>query len=68
MYPRNILKTKTSILSVLSGDIFDNSKIWPSLYAFKIIYYFTSAINLKRSWIAMKRRAYNIRDMNDTLQ
>lgn len=67
MYPRNILKTKASILSVLSGDIFDNPRIWPSLYAFKGIYYLSSALNLKRSWASMKRRAYNIRDVDTTV-
>ena len=68
MHPRNVLKTKASILSVLSGDIFENPKIWPSLYAFKVIYYLSSAINLKRSWMAMKRRAHNIRDVDHTVQ
>ncbi|MBL8498111.1 MAG: tryptophan 7-halogenase [Nitrosomonas sp.] len=68
MHPRNILKTKASILSVLAGDIFDNPKIWPSLYAFKFIYYLSSAMNFKRTWIAMKRRAHNIRDVENTVQ
>lgn len=68
MYPKTILKTKASVLSVLSGDIFENPKIWPSLYAFKFIYYLSSVINLKRSWVAMKRRAHNIRDVDNTVQ
>lgn len=68
MHPRNVLKTKESILSVLSGDIFDNPKIWPSLYAFKVIYYLSSLMNLKRTWAAMKRRAQNIRDVDSAVQ
>lgn len=67
MYPRNILKTKASILSVLSGDIFDNPRIWPSLYAFKAIYYLSSVLNLKRSREAMKQRAHNIRDVDNIM-
>ena len=67
MYPRKFLGTKASVLSVLSGDIFNNPKIWPSVYIFKAVYYLSSLFSFKRAWEAKKRRAYNIRDVDNTV-
>ena len=66
MHPRNVLRTKEGVLGVLAGDIFDNPRIWPSVYTFKAIYYLSSIFNIRRAWAAMKRRAYNIRDVDVT--
>jgi flavin-dependent dehydrogenase len=61
MGPRNLLRMKEALLSLLAGDIFGNTPIWASLRAFKLTYYVISCLNLKRSLAAVRRRASNIR-------
>ena len=68
MQPKNVLRTKEGILSVLAGDIFNNPRIWPSVYAFKAVYYLSSIFSMKRAWTAMKQRAHNIRDVDSPQQ
>ncbi len=60
MNPRNIFRMKEAILSVLAGDIFGKTPIWRSIFLFKCIYYASSLANLKRTFMAWKRRKYNI--------
>ncbi len=60
--PRDFLQTKAAVMSVLAGDIFHNKAIWPSLYAFKAIYYLSSLFNPMRTLDAWRRRKINIRD------
>jgi flavin-dependent dehydrogenase len=61
MGPRNILRMKEALLSLLAGDIFGTTPIWASLRAFKLFYYVIALLNLKRSLGAVRRRAANIR-------
>lgn len=61
--PRNVLRMKEALLSVLAGDIFGRTPIWGSLRAFKGVYYVLSIANLRRSWRAARRRAVNIRPL-----
>jgi hypothetical protein len=61
MAPRNDFRMKEAMLGLLAGDIYGDTPIWKSLRAFKGIYYFFSAVNLKRSLLAMRRRATSIR-------
>jgi flavin-dependent dehydrogenase len=61
MGPRNILRMKEALLSLLAGDIFGNTPIWASLRAFKLFYYGIAFLNLRRSLGAVRRRASNIR-------
>jgi flavin-dependent dehydrogenase len=61
MAPRNDFRMKEAMLGLLAGDIYGKTPIWKSLRAFKGIYYVFSALNLKRSLRAMRRRAANIR-------
>jgi len=61
MAPRNDFRMKEAMLGLLAGDIYGNTPIWKSLRAFKGIYYVFSTLNLKRSLLAMRRRAANIR-------
>jgi flavin-dependent dehydrogenase len=61
MGPRNLLRMKEAVLSLLAGDIFGNTPIWASLRAFKLTYYAVALLNLKRSLAAVRRRAANIR-------
>lgn len=60
MHPRNTLRMKEALLSVLAGDIFAKTPIWPSLNAFKGIYYASSLFNPRRSLAALRRRRRNI--------
>ena len=61
MHPRNPLRMKEALLSVLAGDIFAGTPIWPSLTAFKGVYYASSLFNLRRSVTALRHRRRNIR-------
>ena len=62
MNPRNVLRMKEAILSVLAGDIFGGTPIWPSLNAFKSAYYISALLNPRRSLAALRRRRHNIQD------
>jgi flavin-dependent dehydrogenase len=59
--PRNVLRMKEALLSVLAGDIFGRTPIWAALRTFKCLYYAISLANLGRSLKAARRRADNIR-------
>ena len=59
--PRNVLRMKEALLSVLAGDIFGRTPIWASIRAFKGVYYAMSLANLGRTWRAVRRRAVNMR-------
>ncbi|MHB0888448.1 NAD(P)/FAD-dependent oxidoreductase [Acidithiobacillus sp.] len=61
MRPNNILWAKEAVLSVLAGDIFGKTPIWPSLAVFKGIYYLASLRHLHRSLAARRQRKENIR-------
>ena len=63
MNPRNFLRMKEALLGLLAGDIYGNTPIWPSLKAFKALYYFVSLSRLKRSIAAFRRRRINIQPM-----
>ena len=58
MKPRNVFRVREAVLSLLAGDIFGNTPIWPSLRTFKIIYYLSAvfdARNCLRAWHARRR-------------
>jgi flavin-dependent dehydrogenase len=60
MHPRNTLRVKEALLSVLAGDIYGNTPIWTSLRLFKGLYYTLSLLNLRRSLRAAWQRRRNI--------
>ena len=60
MNPRNVLRMREALLSLLAGDIFGRTPIWPSLRAFKLIYYLTSMAHPARSLAALWARVRNI--------
>lgn len=66
MQPSNPLRMKEALLSLLAGDIFGETPIWRSLYAFKAVYYFVSLLNFKRSIAAWRRRKNNIAVVEDS--
>ncbi|MGN6666257.1 MAG: NAD(P)/FAD-dependent oxidoreductase [Trinickia sp.] len=58
MHPRNVFRVKEALLSVLAGDIFDDTPIWPALRTFKAIYYLSALLAARRSlraWCARRR-------------
>ncbi|QIM52414.1 NAD(P)/FAD-dependent oxidoreductase [Hydrogenophaga crocea] len=61
MYPRNPLRMKEALLSVLAGDLFGRTPIGPSLLAFKSLYFAVNLGNPLRSWRAWRQRKRNIR-------
>jgi len=61
MSPRNVFRVKEALLSVLAGDIFGRTPIWPSLWAFKIIYYAASLANFKQTVGAWKQHRLDVR-------
>ena len=67
MRPRNTLRIKDAVLSLLAGDIFGGAPIGPALRAFKAIYVVNSILNVRRTLASMRRRRRNIADTNSAL-
>lgn len=65
MHPRNFLRAKEALLSLLAGDIFGKTPIWQSIRVLKSIYYLTAISRPLRSWMAWKKRKFNIRPVED---
>jgi len=63
MAPRNVMRVKEALLSMLAGDIYGKTPIWRSLFVLKAIFYISSALNFKRSLNAMRLRKANIREV-----
>jgi hypothetical protein len=61
MGPRNILRMKEALLSMLAGDIFGKTPIWGALRAFKITYHLLSLGHPRRNARARRQRRLNIR-------
>lgn len=58
MAPGNRFRIQEAVLSLLSGDLYRGTPIYRSLFAFRIIYYATSAFSFKqsiRAWRATRR-------------
>jgi hypothetical protein len=66
MDPANPLRVKEALLSLLAGDIYGKTPIWPSIYAIKALYYLVSIGNMGRTWRAWKQRRVSIRDVEAT--
>jgi len=60
MTPRNALRMRDTLLSVLAGDIFGDTPIRASLSAFKAVYYLSSLVNLPRTLASVRQRRVNI--------
>lgn len=63
MAPRNVLRMREALMSVLAGDIFGKTPIWPSVWAFRALYYANCVVRLPRTVAAWRRRRNNIRDV-----
>jgi hypothetical protein len=66
MAPRNVLRVKEALLSMLAGDIFGKTPIWKWLRVLKGIFYIASALNFWRTLQAMRVRKANIREVEVT--
>lgn len=61
MSPRNLWRMQEALLSVLAGDVFGKTPIGTRITAFKVMYYFISLLNMKRTFTAWRARRNNIR-------
>ncbi|HTP74420.1 MAG TPA: NAD(P)/FAD-dependent oxidoreductase [Burkholderiaceae bacterium] len=66
MHPKNPLRVKEALLSLLAGDIHGRTPIWVSLALFKAIYYMTCIGNAPRAWLAWRARRNNIQQVGAT--
>jgi hypothetical protein len=66
MGPKNVFRVKEALLSVLAGDVFGKTPIWPSILAFKTLYYSANLLQPRRAFAAWKQRRHNIRRVDDT--
>jgi flavin-dependent dehydrogenase len=66
MHPRNPLRVKEALLSLLAGDIYGRTPIRLSLTLFKAIYYMTWLGNAPRAWRAWRARRRNIEQVGPT--
>lgn len=58
MEPRNVLRAKEAVLSVLAGDVYGKTPIHRPLLIFKVIYYTACLLNLRRTikfWAKRRR-------------
>ncbi|WP_277189677.1 NAD(P)/FAD-dependent oxidoreductase [Caballeronia sp. BR00000012568055] len=62
MGPRNPLRMKEALLSLLAGDIFGKTPIWHSLRAFKSVYYIAAALDWRNSMRAYRMRRRNLNE------
>ncbi len=64
MAPRNYFRMKEALLSLLAGDLYRATPIYGSLFAFKMLYYATSALQAAaslRAWRANRRALRAVR-------
>ena len=65
MEAREEFGIRSAVISVLAGDLFRGTSITRGLLLFRAIYYLTSAGDIRRTFAAWRRRAFNIRDDSD---
>jgi hypothetical protein len=56
MTPESPLKLREALLSMLAGNIFLRTRLAVRLLVLKGIYYFLSALQLRKSWTAWRKR------------
>lgn len=65
MGPKNVFRVKEALLSVLAGDVFGKTPIWPSILVFKTMYYAANVFQPRRALAAWRQRRHNIRRVED---
>jgi flavin-dependent dehydrogenase len=68
MAPRNPLRVREAVLSLLAGDIYGRTPIWASLAVFKLIYYVSSVMRPGTSLRAWRQRKINIRAVDGLVE
>ncbi len=63
MHPQNIFRIKQGLMSLLAADLHHGPGYRWSLFMFKVVYYFVSTLNWRRTIAGWKRHRHNIRDM-----
>jgi len=63
MHPKNVFKVKQGLMSLLAADTRHGPAYRLSLVMFKVVYYFVSLLNWRRTYAGWKRHRHNIRDM-----
>ena len=63
MHPQNVFNAKQGLMSLLAADLEHGPGYRRSLFMFKVVYYFVSLINFRRTWAGWKRHRFAIRDM-----
>ena len=66
MYPKNPLRVKEALLTVLAGDVHRDSPMWRSLWAFKAIYYLSWLRDAPRAFRAWRARRRNVQQVGPT--
>ncbi|MCW5657519.1 MAG: tryptophan 7-halogenase [Burkholderiaceae bacterium] len=66
MYPKNPLRVKEALLTVLAGDVHRESSMWRSLFAFKVIYYLSWLRDAPAAFRAWRARRRNVRQVGPT--
>jgi flavin-dependent dehydrogenase len=61
MAPSNRFRIQEAILALLSGDLYRGTPIYRSLFAFKVIYYVTSAFRFKQTFRAWRTSRKSLR-------
>ena len=67
MDPRNPMRMKEAVLTVLAGDIHGRTPFRLPLTLFKGLYYLVSLANPVRTWSAWRARRHNIRTVDAAL-
>lgn len=58
MAPRNVFRIQEALLSLLAGDLFGKTPIYPSLFAFKVLYYLSSMLEPRANFRAWRARRH----------
>jgi flavin-dependent dehydrogenase len=61
MHPRNMWRMQEALLSILAGDLFRNTPVWPRLMGFKFIYYCSCISILPQAIKAWAWRRRNVK-------
>ena len=62
MNPNNRFQLRDALLSVLAGNIFLRTRLVMKILALKALYYVVSAYNLRKSWVAWRKRGQATRE------
>ena len=62
MNPRNIWRMQEALISILAGDLFRKTPIWPRLMGFKLIYYISCITILPQAFRTWAWRRKNLKE------